>query len=179
MVVFFCAACIVAAIAAWTDARTGRIPNWLTVGALAVGLVAHGAAGWTGSGIRGALLGCTFAAVGALACSIVPLLLVWWGAIGGGDLKLFAAIGAICLPMGGLEVETYAFVAAALIAPARLAYDGVLLQTLGRSLALAANPFRKAEQRHALPSELTSWVRLGPAILLGALLALFLHWSGL
>ena len=49
--------------------------------------------------------------------------------------------------MDGLEAETYAFIAAALIAPAQLAYKGLLLETLGRSLALVVNPFRKPEKR--------------------------------
>ena len=178
MVVFLCVALLVASIAAWTDARTGHIPNWLTFGALVVGLAAHLLAGVrSGGGWSGALFGVGYAAGGALLCSVVPLFMYWRGAIGGGDLKLFAALGALCLPMAGLEVETYAFIAAALIAPAKLAYDGVLLQTLGRSVALVANPFRKAENRQALPPELMTWFRLGPAILVGTAITLLLHWD--
>lgn len=178
MVVFLSVALLVALIAAWTDARTGHIPNWLTFGALAAGLVGHLLAGTqSGGGWRGALFGVGFAAGGAALCAVVPLFMYWRGAIGGGDLKLFAALGAICLPMAGLEVETYAFIAAALIAPAKLAYDGVLLQTIGRSITLVANPFRKAENRRPLPPELMTWFRLGPAIFVGVAVTTLLHWD--
>ena len=118
-------------------------------------------------------------AVGALLCILVPAFMYWRGAIGGGDLKLFAAIGALCHPMDGLEMETYAFIAAALIAPAKLAYNGQLFQTLGRSLALVTNPFRKAENRKEIPPEMMTWFRLGPAIFVGAAATVLLHWGEL
>jgi prepilin peptidase CpaA len=177
VVVFLFAALIVAAIAAWKDARTGHIPNWLTFGALVAGLLGHVVAGWKSGGWHDGLFGLGFSSLGALLCSAVPIFMYWRKAIGGGDLKLFAALGAICLPMAGLEVETYSFIAAALIAPAKLAYDGVLLQTVGRSVALVVNPFRKAENRRPLPSELMTWFRLGPAIFVGAAITLLLHWD--
>jgi prepilin peptidase CpaA len=118
-------------------------------------------------------------ALGALLCILVPAFMYWRGAIGGGDLKLFAAIGALCHPMDGLEMETYAFIAAALIAPAKLAYSGQLFQTLGRSLALVTNPFRKAENRKEIPPEMMTWFRLGPAIFVGAAATVLLHWGEL
>jgi hypothetical protein len=79
--------------------------------------------------------------------------------------------------MIGLEVETYAFVAAALIAPARLAYRGQLLQTLRRSLLLVVNPLRRADKREPIPEEMMTWFRLGPAIFLGAATTALLHWD--
>jgi prepilin peptidase CpaA len=81
------------------------------------------------------------------------------------------------LSMAGLEVETYSFVAAALIAPAKLAFKGVLLKTLGRSLALVVNPFRKKEKRREIPPEVMTWFRLGPAIFLGAAATALVHWD--
>ena len=42
--------------------------------------------------------------------------------------------------MIGLEMETYAFVAAAILAPAKMAYEGTLFKTLGRSFALLTRP---------------------------------------
>ena len=73
--------------------------------------------------------------------------------------------------------QTYAFIAAALIAPAKLAYKGVLLQTLGRSLALVVNPLRKPENRREISPELMTWFRLGPAIFVGAAVTVLLHWD--
>lgn len=178
IVYFLIAAAAVAGIAAWTDGRTGHIPNWLTFGALALGIGAHVVfgfifdGGWTGALTEGA-----YSLVGALACALVPALFYWKGGIGGGDVKLFAALGALCHPMAGLEVETYAFVAAAIIAPAKLAYQGVLWKTLGRSLSIIINPLRRPENRREIPPEVLTWFRLGPAIFVGAMTTILLHWN--
>jgi prepilin peptidase CpaA len=177
MTYFLLAALVVAGAAAWTDARTGHIPNRLTYGALLIAVLAHLAAGWRSGGAQAGFADLGWSLGGAVFCCIVPGFMYWRGAIGGGDLKLFAALGALCMPMIGIEAETYTFVAAALIAPAKLAYKGVLLQTLGRSLQLAANPFRKAEKRREVPAELMTWFRLGPAIFIGTAVTVLLHWD--
>ncbi len=174
---FLVVAVIVTGIAAWTDSRTGHIPNWLTGGALVVGLLGHLILGIKSGGLIGGGTEFAFSLGGAALCALVPGFMYWRGAIGGGDLKLFAALGALCLPMVGIEIETYAFIAAALIAPAKLAYKGVLLQTLGRSLALVVNPLRKPENRRELSPELMTWFRLGPAIFVGAAVTVLLHWD--
>ncbi|MBV9945276.1 MAG: prepilin peptidase [Myxococcales bacterium] len=177
LVPFLIAAAVVAAAAAWTDWRTGQIPNWLTLGGLAAGVLGHLLVGFRlGGGFHGALLEAGQSLGGVLFCGVVPAFMWQRGAIGGGDVKLFAALGALCQPMAGLEVETYAFVAAALIAPIKLVYRGELLKTLGRSATLIANPFRKAEQRKEIPAELMTWFRLGPAIFLGAAATVLMHW---
>ncbi len=177
MVYFLIAAAVVAGAAAWTDSRSGHIPNWLTLGTLGVAVVGHVVMGGLfDGGWRGALWGGAFSLGGAALCVAVPAFMYWRGAIGGGDVKLFAAIGALCLPMVGLEVEMYAFAAAALIAPAKLAYHGLLFRTLGSSFALLLNPFRKQESRRDVPPELRTWFRLGPAIFLAAAATVVLHW---
>jgi prepilin peptidase CpaA len=176
MLHFLVAAAIVAGIAALTDAKTGHIPNWLTLGAFGGALVAHFFASLAfGHSLREGLIGLATSAAGAIVCSLVPVFFYWKGAIGGGDVKVFAAIGALCNPMYGLEAETYAFIAAALIAPAQLAYKGLLFQTLGRSLALVVNPFRKAENRKEIPPELMTWFRLGPSIFIGSAMTVLMH----
>lgn len=176
MVYFVIVGTAVAAIAAWTDSRSGQIPNWLTLGAAAIAVVAHAFFGWKmGDGWHSAMSEGVRSLGGLLVCSAVPGFMYWRGAIGGGDVKLFAALGALCQPMAGLEMETYSFVAAALIAPAKLAYQGVLLQTLGRSVALVVNPFRKPQRRRAIPVEMMTWFRLGPAIFLGAAATVLAH----
>ena len=177
---FLTAAVLVTAVAAWTDGKSGRIPNWLTFGALLVGLGWHFFAGIAFShSLRGGLQALGGSLLGAVLCAAVPALMYWKGAIGGGDLKLFAALGALCHPLIGLELEMYAFVAAALIAPAQLAYHGLLLRTLLRSLSLLTNPFRKPENRVEIPAEMMTWFRLGPAILVGAGATLLSHWGEL
>jgi prepilin peptidase CpaA len=170
-------AAVVAAVAAWTDGRTGHIPNWLTLGALGVGIVAGAVLAGREGGWRESLFGVGSSLAGAALCGLGPALLYWKGAMGGGDVKLFVALGALLHPLAGLEAETYALVAAAIIAPAQLAYRGVLLRSLGGSLALLANPLRKKEERREVPAEMMTWFRMGPAIFVGAGATLLLHWN--
>jgi prepilin peptidase CpaA len=176
MLYFLLAATMVAAIAAVTDLRTGHIPNWLTLPALAVGIIGHAVFGWYLGGAGAGLWEGMFALGGAVFCSIAPGLMFWKGGMGGGDLKLFAAIGALCQPLLGIELQMYAFVAAALVAPARLAYQGRLLQVLKNALSLALNALRRGAAKREVPPEMMTWFRLGPAIFLGAIAALLVHW---
>ena len=74
------------ALAAIIDARQRRIPNWLSFGLLLGGLGRATASGGAG-GLEHALLG-------MLAGGTLPLALYALSALGGGDVKLLAAIGA-------------------------------------------------------------------------------------
>ena len=77
---------IVLAVATFTDLRNRRIPNWLVLPFLVVGIgVSTWQHGWHG-------LGQSFAgfALGLLLYGI----LFWMGGMGAGDVKLAAAIGA-------------------------------------------------------------------------------------
>jgi len=70
-------------MAAWLDWTTSRIPNWLTLTGLVAALLLRALAG---SAVQG-LEGCGV----ALA---VAFMLYALGAVGGGDVKLLAAVGA-------------------------------------------------------------------------------------
>jgi prepilin peptidase CpaA len=91
-----------------TDLRSRRIPNVLTFGAAAAALV-YGTltAGWSGAG--SAALGWL---IGALAF-IVPFAL---GGLGGGDVKLLAAIGAWLGPLGAFWLALYTGIAGGVMA---------------------------------------------------------------
>ena len=175
--VLFFVVIAVAALAAFTDWRRGEIPNWLSYGSLLLGPVLHvGRALVAHRTMDAALTEGGFSIVGALVCAIVPAMLYRQGAIGGGDLKLLAALGALLQTMLGVEAEMYGFFAAALIAPARLAYDGKLISTLKNSLAILVNLFLpKAKQKHVEETAL-SWFRLGPPLFFGVALTAYLHW---
>jgi prepilin peptidase CpaA len=180
MIPFLFAATVLAACAAWTDWRTGHIPNKLTALGFAAGVVGHFARGTASGGLRGGLTEAGLALAAALFCSAVPYFMFHKGAMGGGDVKLFAAIGALLHPLGGLEAETYAFVAAALLVPMKLALEGTLTSTLLRTLALVTNPFRRRAKRRAAPEAVMTWYRLGPAIFLGTASSFAVHaleWS--
>ena len=175
MLVFLLAAVVVSAIAAVTDYRTGRIPNWLTLGGMVAGIVGHVARGWILADAKTGLYEGALALGGLLFCTLAPGLLYWKGGMGGGDLKLYAAIGALCQPMLGIEAQMYSLLIAAVVAPARLAYEGKLFRVLASSLALLVNPLRRAENRRPVPVEAMTWFRLGPAIFAGTLTTLLIH----
>lgn len=106
--------------AAW-DVRTRRIPNFLTVGGLAVALVLRGLPGPPGllDGVAAAALGFLFS---------IPFFAA--GGLGGGDVKLMTAVAAFLgldRLMGALLIMALVGVCMALVAVAR---RGVLLKTL-------------------------------------------------
>lgn len=81
---------IVLAVATFTDMRSRRIPNWLVLPFLVVGIVVSAwFHGWHGIGQSLMGLG-----MGALIFGI----LAWMGGMGMGDVKLCAAIGAWIWP---------------------------------------------------------------------------------
>jgi prepilin peptidase CpaA len=88
-------AVVLAAGAGWTDLRWRRIPNWLTVPGLLIGVAANIAlSGW--SGLKTSLLGATL----GLAL-LLPFVLL--RSLGAGDWKLAGALGAFTGP--GLLVD--------------------------------------------------------------------------
>lgn len=146
--------------AAITDTRSGLIPNRLTLPALAAAPLARGI--FQGPGALGLSL------VGACVCGLIPLLLFGLHAIGGGDVKLLAAIGAVLGVRLGLEVQLVGFALCILYALGLLAFRGELIATLGRSLALLVAPLVPKARRKVPPVAAMTSVRLGLAIFLAA-----------
>jgi prepilin peptidase CpaA len=109
--------------------------------------------------------------------AIVPLILYRQNAIGGGDLKLLAALGAICQPSSGLELEMYGFLSAIVVAPARLAYEGKLFRTLKNTFNLLLNPVLPKEKQRAVEPEAMTWFKLGPCIFIGVAVTTAFHWG--
>lgn len=90
-----------------TDLRRMRIPNWISVLALLTGLFSRGVMyGW--HGLLSALCG-------AAAGFAVLLLLYFMGAVGAGDVKLFAGIGAWTGVWFSLQVIMYSVLFGAVI----------------------------------------------------------------
>ena len=52
MFLFMVAAVAVSAVAAAWDWKTGRIPNWLTYGAILAGVVGHSVYGWAAANTK-------------------------------------------------------------------------------------------------------------------------------
>jgi prepilin peptidase CpaA len=98
----------VACIACVTDLRTRRIPNVLTFGAAAAGLVYQVATG----GLEGLGAG----VLGWLVAFVLFLLPFALGGLGGGDIKLMAALGAWLGPADALWLVLYTGVAGGVMA---------------------------------------------------------------
>lgn len=86
----------VACWAGWLDWRSRRIPNWLTIPALVVGLAAN-ALGWGWPGAKAALEGAGIA-LGVL----LPFVMA--RGLGAGDWKLMGALGAFLGPQRTIVV---------------------------------------------------------------------------
>ncbi|HEX4354307.1 MAG TPA: A24 family peptidase [Polyangiales bacterium] len=153
----------IATIASITDLRSGLIPNRLTLPALAIAPLLEAALfGWRG--FIGALLG-------ILICGLVPLIFHRLGAMGGGDVKLFAVLGALGGPSMGLEIELLALSLAFFWGLLLLAHRGQLWRSLGTSGRLMFNVLLPESRRRSIPRELTS-LRIGAAILAATALAI-------
>lgn len=112
----------VASVAALIDLRWRRIPNWLTLAALAAGLVLHVGR----SGLAGILVALGGAALGL--CLLLPFYAIH--AIGAGDVKLLAALGALLGPQALLSVAIYGGLVGGVVAAVMLAQKGLLRRSL-------------------------------------------------
>jgi prepilin peptidase CpaA len=122
-------AVVVCGAAAVTDMRTGLIPNWLTFPVIAGAPLVHG---WLSG--PGALLRSLLA---LLLCGLVPYLMFRRGGMGGGDVKLFAAVGAVAGLGAGLQIELVSMLLACVWGLGLLVFRGDLLAVLRRALQIA------------------------------------------
>lgn len=108
--------------AALLDWRSRRIPNWLTVPGLLLGVSVHSAlTGWHGS---------LFALEGAGLALLILLPLVLLRGLGAGDWKLMGAVGAFLGPILLLFVLFGSVMASGLMAVAQMMRTGRFLETL-------------------------------------------------
>ena len=115
-------AIILSIIAGWTDWRSRRIPNWLTVPGWAVGLVLSIVlGGW--AGLKNSLLGTVLA---------FGLLLPFWllKSLGAGDLKFAVALGAYTGPGRLIDILIGSVFVAGIMALILVIYKRRLLQTI-------------------------------------------------
>ncbi len=162
---------MVTATAAFTDARSGKIYNWLTYPTLALGILLHTVLArptW--------LQGILISLLGMVLAGLVPYFLFYKQAIGGGDVKLFAAVGALAGPMLGLEIELYAIIATAVMSLFILTWKGKLFQILGNTFALALNPILPKAKRREIEPELLTSMRMGVPIFIATLGVIGAEW---
>jgi len=138
--VFAGSSLLCAAAASVQDARRHRIPNSVTAPAIACGLVLHAFLGrWSGIGD---------AVLAGLAAGTIALLFWLVGGMGGGDVKLLAAIGSIagCAALPALLVAVA--VSAALVAAAVSLYHGRLRQAMANAGVLLEHHARHGIRPH-------------------------------
>lgn len=121
---------VVAVACAVTDLWKGKIYNAVTYPAMAagvvLGLVQHGVPG-------------IWFALGGFAVGFFPAFVLFaLGGMGGGDVKLLAAIGAIAGAVAATETLILAFLVGGLFALGKLAWHGRLFATMGRTLRAIA-----------------------------------------
>ena len=113
------------------DLRSRRVPNWLsfsaTVMALALNVSIHGAMG---------LIHCVFGLTMALVVLLGPFVL---GGLGGGDVKMMGAIGALLGPALTIQALAIGFVIGGLITLVHLAYLGKTAEVAGRTARMVAS----------------------------------------
>jgi prepilin peptidase CpaA len=119
--------------AAMLDWRSRRIPNWLTVPGLLVGVSTHAILnGWHGT---------LFALKGAALALIVLLPLVLLRALGAGDWKLMGAVGAFLGWQLFLFVLAGSIFAAGIMAAVQMIRVGRVTETLRNMMVLVKGFF--------------------------------------
>jgi prepilin peptidase CpaA len=133
-------AVLCAAIASYYDVRERRIPNRLTGGCLAGGLLLHLAVGgWPDLGS---------AALAALVAGSLFFIFFIAGGMGAGDVKLMAAVSAIVGPAGLQLLILATVLAGALFAIALAGYHGKLGKTLSNVGALLVHHGQRGLRPH-------------------------------
>jgi prepilin peptidase CpaA len=129
---FLICALVIASIGAISDVRTARIPNWLTYGGLAAAIVSRAAMGLTE--FRSGL-------IGLMISGGMFLLLFLIGGMGGGDVKLMAAVGAWAGSSQSLPILITSSIVGGILA--------VLYMIMGRRILLTLRNSLELIQHHA------------------------------
>ena len=157
---------IVLCVATFTDLRTRRIPNWLVVPFLALGIVVstwlHG---WHG-------LGQSFAGIG-LGILLYGFLF-WIGGMGAGDVKLAEAIGAWIGPNQLFFALVVTAMAGGIMALGWAAFGGWLKELFNGASDLTFGFGNAAvRQEMALANPAKRKMPYAPAIAIGTLISFF------
>lgn len=146
------------------DVRFRRIPNVLVLAALVAGLVIN----ISFRGAPGAL-----SSLSGLAVAFIPMFLLHvFGAMGAGDVKLFAAIGAVV----GLPLVPLTFVVVVMLGAVLAIYSMIrsrtVLSTMHGVLRIFVGLLPGWEMpRFSLPPDRQHTIPYGVAIMLGSVIA--------
>lgn len=144
----FLALCAFLMSAAILDIRTGKVPNWLTLPSMGVGLLFWTLCGFLGAGIaapdgvrQSGLDGAAFsffASAFALAAGLLPAAAIFFlfRGLGGGDVKAMGVIGALSA-RGDVILHTtvYSLTLAVLISVIVMIRKGIVMKTIRKIFA--------------------------------------------
>ena len=163
-----CALLLLGVCAYW-DLRYRKIPNWATLPGIALGLgmngLFHGWGGMKASGI-GFLIG-----FGAL---LVLFVLSW---MGGGDVKLMAAVGALKGYPFVVSALFYSLVAGVLLGVIMLIWNRKTLRTFKNLFFVVASRVSPLIPKRDIKREEAQKIPFGLAIVLGTLWAMIVGYS--
>lgn len=166
-------AVLLALIAAFTDLRSRRIPNWLTVPGFAVGVMLNTVfGGWVGfeTSLLGALVG-----LGLL----LPFVLL--RSLGAGDWKLAGAIGAFFGATLLVDLLIFSVFVAGLMAVALIIYKRRVRQTFRNigHILVSLVTFQLPGSRVSLDNPESLKVPYGVALSLAVVFYSVIHTSGI
>jgi prepilin peptidase CpaA len=125
---FILGALALAASGAVTDIGSRKIPNWLTYGGLLAAIPARFfALGWPGL---------TTSLIGVIAGGGIFFVLFLLGGMGGGDVKLMAAVGAWAGAEQTVVILIATAIAGGIIGLAYMIFHGKVLRTLANTFEL-------------------------------------------
>jgi prepilin peptidase CpaA len=162
--VILAGAVVLAVIAGWTDWRSRRIPNWLTIPGLFAGAGLNLALSGV-IGLKSSLLG---AGLGLLA--LLPFVLL--RSLGAGDWKLAGALGAFTGPHALVDLLLGSVFVAGIMAVILVIYKGRLMETVRNigHILVSLVTFRLPGSRVSLDNPDSLKVPYGVALALTVLL---------
>ncbi len=160
---------ITALAAAYYDLRVRRIPNWINVSGVILGLLLNAYL----EGIHGftAALG----GLGLALCIYLPLYVL--KGMGAGDVKLMAALGSIAGPGNWLNIFVITAIFGGIISLALILWRRRFLQTLfnvGAIVAHLAHGQRPSDQDKALSIHNSTSLKMPHGVTIAAGVCLFL-----
>ncbi len=154
-----------AAVITYYDVRYRRIPNMCVLITLICGLTMNSVSG----GWRGALT----SLAGCAVAFCLMLLLHLFGALGAGDVKLFASIGAVIGLSLALPTFLVVLVTGGALAVVSILRDGTLVETAQRvSFIFTSLLISWRVPRFVMPTDQRKTIPYGVAITFGSLISL-------